>query len=61
MVKLSKQYYRLMDGSKKVNCYHLTISKSVLEKANINENAELSIKTKHKKIIIEEVKNKKEQ
>lgn len=56
MVKLAKQYYRLMDGTKKINCYHITITKSILEKANINEDAELNIKVKHKKIIIEESK-----
>jgi len=56
MVKLAKQYYRLVDGAKKVNCYHLNISKDTIKKANIDENAELSIKIKHKKLIIEEKK-----
>lgn len=53
MVKLAKQYYRLADGSKKINCYHVTISKEILSKAKIDENAELKIYTKNKKIIIE--------
>ena len=56
MAKLAKQYYRLADGSKKINCYHVTISKEILNKAKIDENAELKIYTKNKKIIIEKEK-----
>ena len=55
-MKLARQYYRLADGSKKINCYHIAITKKMLEQANINENAELNLKIKNKKIIIEEVK-----
>lgn len=53
MVKLAKQYYWLKDGTKKLNCYHIAINKKILDDANINDDAELNIKAKKGKIIIE--------
>lgn len=54
MSKLAKQYYRLKDGTKKLNCYHIAITKNILESANIKDDVDLNIKTKKGKIIIEE-------
>ena len=57
MVKLAKQYYKLADNSKKINCYHITITKEILNKSNIADDTELNIIPKNKKIIIEEKRN----
>lgn len=53
-MKLAKQYYRLANGDKKVNCYHATITKQNLKDACINEKAEIIIKAEKGKIIIQE-------
>jgi len=59
MVKLAKQYYLNKDGTKKINCYHLTISKQILEKSKIADDSNLVIIPKKNKLIIEKVPNEK--
>lgn len=56
MVKLAKQYYRLADGTKKINCYHVAISKQMLKDARIDENSKIKITAEKNKIIIERLK-----
>ena len=53
MVKLAKQYYRTSDGNKKVNGYHIRISKKALEEAELNENDNFELKVEKGKIIIQ--------
>lgn len=53
MTKLNKQCYYNKDGVKKVNCYHIIITKRQLEQTNINEDDDIKICVKKNKIIIE--------
>jgi hypothetical protein len=53
MAKLSKQYYITSKGEKKINCYHINISRGVVDKTNITNNDEVKIYAHDNKIIIE--------
>lgn len=53
MARLNKQHYMTNKGEKKVNCYHVTISKEVLNKTNIKDTDEINVYAKDNKIIIE--------
>lgn len=53
MAKLNKQYYYTSTGEKKLNCYHVIITKEIVNKANIKEEDEIKIYTNDNKIIIE--------
>lgn len=55
MTKLNKIFYITAKGEKKINCYTVTIPKSIVEKTNINDN-KLKIYAKENKIIIEKEK-----
>lgn len=52
-MKLAKQYYRLSDGTRKINCYHIAISKKALDDAGLNPKDDYKLKIKKGKIIIE--------
>ena len=53
MSKLNKQVYYNSKGEKKINCYHIIVSKEIVAKAGINEDDEIEIKAKGSKIIVE--------
>ena len=53
MASLTKQHYITSKGERKINCYHATISKETLSKANIKDTDEVVIYAKDNKIIIE--------
>lgn len=53
MGKLNKQVYYNSKGEKKINCYHIIVSKEIVAKAGINEDDEIEVKAKDKKIIVE--------
>ena len=53
MAKFSAQYYRTDKGEKKINCYHINISRCVVENSGIKSTDELKIYSKGSKIIIE--------
>lgn len=53
MGKLNKQVYYNSKGEKKINCYHIIVSKEIVAKAGINEDDEIEVKAKGKKIIVE--------
>lgn len=53
MGKLNKQVYYNSKGEKKINCYHIIVSKEIVAKAGINEDDEIEVKTQGKKIIVE--------
>lgn len=53
MAKLNKQVYYNPKGEKKVNCYHIIVSKKIVAQAGINEDDEIEVKAKDKKIIVE--------
>ena len=53
MAKLQKQYYITSTGEKKLNCYHINISKEIVESSNIKDGNETKIYVKDGKIIIE--------
>jgi len=54
MARLNKQYYYTKNGEKKINCYHITITKNQLIDAEIDSEKEIKISIKNKKIIIEQ-------
>ena len=43
MAKLTKQMYYKADGSKKINCYKVAISKEIVKQANIQDDEEIKI------------------
>jgi len=51
--KLNKQVYYNSKGEKKINCYHIIVSKEVVAKAGINEDDEIEVKAVDKKIVVE--------
>lgn len=53
MSKLNKQVYYNSKGEKKINCYHIIVSKEVVAKAGINEDDEIEVKAVDKKIVVE--------
>jgi hypothetical protein len=53
MGKLNKQVYYNSKGEKKINCYHIIVSKEIVAKAGINEDDEIEVKAQGKKIIVE--------
>jgi len=53
MAKLTKQNYVTAKGETKLNCYHVNIPKSVVEKARIDEDEELAIYEFYGTIVIE--------
>lgn len=53
MPRLSKVFYRTMNGEKKLNCYNVAISKEIVSNTNIKENDQINIYAKDNKIIIE--------
>lgn len=53
MGKLNKQVYYNSKGEKKINCYHIIVSKEIVAKAGINEDDEVEVKAQGKKIIVE--------
>lgn len=55
MAKLHKQYYYSSTGERKVNCYHLLLTKQVLADAKIKPEDELKIETKNDTIIIKKI------
>jgi len=55
MAKINKLYY-YTKKEKKLNCYSVYISKSDLDKANLNENDELDIIIGKNEILLKKVK-----
>mgnify|MGYP004479700957 FL=1 len=55
MAKLTKQMYFKADGSKRINCYKVAISKEIVKQANIQDDEEIKIYAGENKIIIEKV------
>ena len=53
MAKLQKQYYITNKGEKKINCYHINISREIVAKSNIKDGDETKIYVEDGKIIIE--------
>ena len=53
MQKLAKNYYRLANGEKRINCYMANIPKEVVGKTNITDDDEIKIYAEDDKIIIE--------
>lgn len=53
MAKLTKQYYYNKEHEKKVNCYHINLSKEIVKESMINEDDELVIYSDYDRIIIE--------
>lgn len=53
MAKIIKQKYYNKDGTSKVNCYHITITKFILEAAGIKDDDDVIVYAKDGKIIIE--------
>lgn len=53
MPKLTKQYYFKRNGERRINCYHINLSKDIINKTNIQEQDELKISVIDNKIIIE--------
>lgn len=56
MKKLTRQYYMTVGGEKKLNCYHINLSKELIKEADIKETDDLNVYAKDGKIIIEKVK-----
>lgn len=52
MAKLNKQYYYTSKGEKKINCYHIIVTKDILKKAGIEEDDELSIYADYGTIVV---------
>lgn len=55
MAKLTKQMYYKADGSKRINCYKVAISKEIVKQANIQDDEEIKVYAGENKIIIEKV------
>lgn len=53
MSKLNKQVYYNSKGEKKINCYHIVVSKEIVAKAGIEADDEIEIKAVGKRIIVE--------
>lgn len=53
MAKLTKQMYYKADGTKRINCYKVAISKEIVKKSKIQDNDEIKISAGENKIIIE--------
>ena len=56
MAKFIKQRYYGKNGEKKINCYHVNISKFILLASGMTENDEIEVKAHDGKIIIEKSK-----
>lgn len=56
LAKINKLYY-YTKKEKKLNCYSVYITKSDLDKANLNENDELDIIIGKNEILLKKVKN----
>lgn len=52
MSKLNKQYYYNSNHEKKLNCYHIHLSKELVNKVGFEENDELAVYEDYDKIII---------
>lgn len=52
MAKLNKQCYYTANKEKKVNCYHVHISKDIVNKASFDEDDEIVIYNKNETIVI---------
>lgn len=52
MAKLIKQVRYTKDGTPKINCYHVNISKEILNKSGLKEDDDIIAIAKNKKIII---------
>ena len=50
MSKLKKMYYYTSKGEKKLNCYYITISKELVNKAKLNDEIQMSVE--NDKIVI---------
>lgn len=57
MPKLVKNVYYGKNGEKKVNCYHLSIPKSVIKESEISEDAQLVFSTSKGEIRITQCEN----
>ena len=55
MAKLTKQMYYKADGSKRINCYKVAISKEIVKQDNIKNEEEIKEYKEEKKKIIEKV------
>lgn len=53
MSKLNKQVYYNSKGEKKINCYHIIVSKEVVAKAGFNDDDEVEVRAVGKKIVVE--------
>lgn len=54
MAKLAKQMYRsVKTGEKRINCYHIHISKAIIEQVGFKDSDDLKISVKDNKIVIE--------
>lgn len=55
MTKIIRQNYYTSTGEKKVNCYHITLNKDIMNRLNWDENTKIVIKIINNKVIIEKV------
>lgn len=55
MAKLTKQMYYKADGSRRINCYKVAISKEIVKQADIHDDDEIKVYAEENKIIIEKV------
>jgi len=53
MIKLIKQKYYGKDGEVKINCYHVNLAKSLVEKAGLDKVEYIKVSVENGKIIIE--------
>lgn len=53
-MKLKKIHYMTLKGEKKINCYYINISKTIIKKAKIDDTKEMEVIAKNKQIIIKE-------
>lgn len=53
IVKLIKQMNYNKKGEEKLNCYHVNLSKNIIDEANLKDVEYVSIKVENGKIIIE--------
>jgi len=53
MSKLNKQYYYTANHEKKLNCYHINLTKDIVSKAGFEDEDELIVYEHYGKVVIE--------
>lgn len=56
MAKLVKQFRYTKDGKALINCYHINISKEVLNNSDIKDSDEIIVYAENGRIIVEKKK-----